>query len=124
MLLRPTAAILAGPALAVALSAMSSSAAETEGQSAYAAGGPDLSSRVELGRALFASHNCGGCHTLARAGAQGRIGPSLDRDPHLSEELVIERVSDGVGPMPGFFDKLSEDEIAAIAQYVVHTAEK
>lgn len=115
---------LVGAGLAVASSATKTSAAETDGPSAHAAEAPDFAGRMELGRTLFANRNCGGCHTLAKAGAQGRIGPPLDRDPRLTQQLVIERVTDGVGPMPGLFDQLSEDEIAAIALYVVHAAEK
>jgi mono/diheme cytochrome c family protein len=30
------------------------------------------------GKAVFAANGCGGCHTLAAAGATGKVGPDLD----------------------------------------------
>jgi len=32
-----------------------------------------------LGKQLFAQNGCSGCHTLAAAGATGKVGPDLDR---------------------------------------------
>ena len=79
-----------------------------------AGAGPD-------GEAIFAEAGCGGCHVLAAAGAAGNVGPSLD-DSKPSKELVIERVSKGMGVMPSFADAYTPDEIAAIADYVVSVA--
>ena len=76
-----------------------------------AGGGPD-------GEAIFADAGCGGCHVLEAAGASGNIGPSLD-ESKPSKELVIERVTKGLGAMPSFADSYSPDEIAAVADYVV-----
>ena len=38
-----------------------------------------LSSEAHAGRNLFAQNGCSGCHTLAAAGATGKVGPDLDR---------------------------------------------
>jgi mono/diheme cytochrome c family protein len=80
--------------------------------------------RIATGRALFAASGCGNCHTLGDAGAVGHIGPVLDGDPKLTEQLVVERVSNGSGPMPDFSSKLSDSEIAAIAAYLISVAKK
>lgn len=62
--------------------------------------------------------NCGVCHTLAAAGASGRIGPDLDE--HVpSAPAVASLIRHGRGTMPPFGDLLSDEEIRAIAAYVV-----
>ncbi|MGI9112089.1 MAG: c-type cytochrome [Gaiellaceae bacterium] len=78
---------------------------------AGAGGGPD-------GEAIFADAGCGGCHVLEAAGSSGNVGPSLD-ESKPSKELVIERVTEGLGAMPSFADSYTPDEIAAVADYVV-----
>ncbi len=76
---------------------------------------------LALGKALFqtqATPACAICHTLADAGAEGAIGPNLDElKPGL--EQVRRALKDGVGVMPSFADTLSEDELNAVAEYVV-----
>jgi mono/diheme cytochrome c family protein len=66
---------------------------------------------------VFDSAGCADCHTLADAGAGGTIGPSLD-DAKPSVDLVVERVTNGMGAMPSFRDQLSEEQIAEVAAYV------
>jgi sulfite dehydrogenase len=70
------------------------------------------------GEAVFASAGCGGCHTLEAAGATGEVGPNLDeaKPPH---DLVVERVTNGMGVMPSFSGDLSEKQIQDVAAYVV-----
>ena len=68
------------------------------------------------GKALF-SDNCGSCHTLSAAGTSGSVGPNLD-DVALDAAAIEGTVRDGRGSMPPFGDKLSADEISAIAQFV------
>jgi mono/diheme cytochrome c family protein len=71
-----------------------------------------------LGKEIFlGSSGCASCHTLADAGATGTIGPNLDAT-QPSQELVVERVTNGAAPMPSFADSLSEDEIQEVAAYV------
>ncbi len=74
------------------------------------------------GRELFAGSGCGGCHVLADAGATGNVGPSLDGNAGLTEELVTDRVANGLGAMPAFADRLSPEEIADVAAYVLESA--
>jgi len=82
------------------------------------------SGNADHGRELFASAGCGGCHTLKAANATGTAGPSLDGDPNLSTDLIIERVTAGVGPMPAFGYQMSNQDIADIAAYVMQAAAK
>ena len=75
------------------------------------------------GEAIFAEAGCGGCHTLEAAGAAGNVGPNLD-EAKPPKELVIERVTNGMGAMPSFKDSYSPEQIAAVADYVVANAGK
>lgn len=70
------------------------------------------------GRQVFAAAGCGGCHTLAAAGAAGTVGPSLD-GARPSFELVVDRVTNGKNAMPSFKDLLSRSQIEAVAEFVV-----
>jgi mono/diheme cytochrome c family protein len=73
------------------------------------------------GKAIFASQGCGSCHALADANATGAVGPSLD-ESQPSQELVVERVTNGLGGMPAFADKLTAEQIDAVAEYVAGAA--
>lgn len=69
------------------------------------------------GAEVFASAGCAGCHTLADADATGTVGPNLD-DAKPSQQLVTDRVTNGLGAMPAFKGQLSDAEIEAVATYV------
>lgn len=71
------------------------------------------------GRSIFVE-NCGSCHALDDAGTTGGVGPKLD-DATLSVDGVEEQVREGGGGMPAFEGTLSDEEIAAVAEYVVET---
>lgn len=75
------------------------------------------------GKSIFAEAGCGGCHTLKAAGASGNVGPNLD-DAKPSKELVVDRVTNGMGVMPSFKDDYSAEQIAAVADYVSTNAGK
>jgi uncharacterized membrane protein len=75
------------------------------------------SADVVHGKAVFAAAGCGGCHTLADAGAAGTVGPSLDA-VRPSTALAAERVRNGQGAMPAFAGTLSDADIADVAAYV------
>jgi len=75
------------------------------------------------GKAVFTSTGCAGCHTLSDAGAEGEVGPNLDA-AKPSESLVEERVTNGLGTMPSFRSKLSDQQIADVAAYVSSVAGK
>jgi cbb3-type cytochrome c oxidase subunit III len=62
--------------------------------------------------------NCGGCHMLGDAGTTGNVGPNLDQlKPSL--DAAVTQITNGGGGMPAFKDQLSEDQIQALAEYVV-----
>jgi mono/diheme cytochrome c family protein len=74
------------------------------------------------GKVVFTGASaCGGCHTLSDAGSAGTVGPNLD-DTKPSEDLVVDRVTNGRGAMPPFKDSLSEQQIADVAAYVSSVA--
>ena len=73
------------------------------------------------GKSIFASAGCAGCHTLAAAGAAGTVGPNLDETkPTL--DLALDRITNGRGGMPAFGGQLSDEELEAVADYVVSNA--
>jgi mono/diheme cytochrome c family protein len=86
----------------------------------YASDGPG---DADAGKEIFSSAGCGGCHTLADAGATGALGPSLDasRPPY---GLVIERVTNGQGIMPRFATTLNGEQIQDVAAYVSQAARR
>lgn len=93
---RPLTVSLAAAALAVAAPACGSS---------------------DDGKEVFAEAGCGGCHTLADAGAAGQTGPNLDiLKPSAAQTGAM--VAQGGGAMPSFSGRLSSDQIKAVAQYV------
>jgi len=69
------------------------------------------------GKAVFTSAGCAGCHTLADAGASGNVGPNLDQ-AKPNTELVVTRVTKGMGAMPPFAGQLTDQQIADVAAYV------
>jgi cytochrome c553 len=73
------------------------------------------------GKQVFATAGCTSCHTLADAGSTGAVGPNLDdaKPPH---DLVVERVTNGMGAMPPFKDQLSAKQIQDVAAYVSSVA--
>lgn len=72
------------------------------------------------GQEVF-SASCGGCHTLAAAGAAGASGPNLDElRPDAATVKAI--VRGGSGSMPSFGDDLANGEIDAVAAYVAAVA--
>jgi uncharacterized membrane protein len=78
---------------------------------------------VAAGRNVFLTSSCSGCHTLADAGATGRVGPNLDA-AKPSAQTVVDRVTNGIGVMPSFRSRLSETQIEAVAAYVAAVAGK
>ena len=68
-------------------------------------------------KALFAS-NCAGCHTFAAAGATGTVGPNLDQ-LSLTADRIAEQIRKGGGGMPPFEGQLTDEQIQALAEFVV-----
>ena len=75
------------------------------------------------GKQVFATAGCTACHTLADAGATGTVGPNLDQAKPPAE-LVVQRVTNGMGAMPPFKGQLSEQQIEDVAAYVSSVAGK
>ena len=80
--------------------------------SQYANGDPTA------GKEVFAKNGCGACHTLSDAGSSGKVGPNLD-DAKPSLALAVDRVVNGKSAMPPFKGRLTPEQIASVAAYVV-----
>ena len=93
-------------------------APETTGGATEGTTGEDGGGDVARGEEVFASAGCGSCHTMEAADASGTVGPNLDElKPSL--EATVEQVTNGGGAMPAFGDQLCEEDIDAVAAYVV-----
>jgi mono/diheme cytochrome c family protein len=78
----------------------------------------------ELGRKVFteiAQPSCALCHTLKAAGAAGTIGPSLD-ELKPDKTRALQAIRNGLGAMPPFADKLTTEQIEAVAAFVASAA--
>jgi mono/diheme cytochrome c family protein len=76
------------------------------------------SAAIEAGRELFNTWSCSACHTLTDAGSQGAVGPSLD-NPKLTHDFIVNRVTNGQGPMPSFGGQIDDADIGKLADYIV-----
>ena len=74
------------------------------------------------GRAVFARMGCGGCHALAAANANGRIGPSLDQaltgyDARALREKIV---NPGSNVMPADFgERMNARELGALVTFLL-----
>ena len=68
---------------------------------------------------------CAGCHALKAAGSEANIGPNLDT-VNLTEELVKEMVTYGLGVMPAYGEggMLTKEEIDIVSYFVAHSSGK
>jgi mono/diheme cytochrome c family protein len=95
---------------------------ETETETGGTGGGGGGAGDPAAGKEVFlGTAGCGSCHTLADAGTSGTVGPNLD-DAQPSEDLVVDRVTNGAGAMPPFQGTLTEQQIADVAAYVSSVA--
>jgi mono/diheme cytochrome c family protein len=81
---------------------------------------PLAASGNDLGRKVFnelAQPPCKLCHELRAAGAEGKLGPSLD-ELKPDKAKVLDQVRKGAGVMPRYDDKLTPEQIEAVADYV------
>jgi mono/diheme cytochrome c family protein len=69
------------------------------------------------GAKVFADAGCGNCHVLGAADSSGTVGPNLD-EAQPDAEKVESQVRNGGGGMPSFEDKLSDQEIKDVAEFV------
>jgi mono/diheme cytochrome c family protein len=79
---------------------------------------------LQEGKQLFAT-NCGSCHTLAKAGTDGVVGPNLDdllgtSTPDANKQRVLAAVNNGIaGRMPkGILTGEEADKVATFVSQV------
>ena len=87
-------------------------------------GGQDsakAASPADAGAQIFATAGCQGCHTLAKAGASGTVGPNLDQLKPTAD-IVKNIVTNGRGNMPAFAGQLTPEQIDQLATYVATSA--
>jgi mono/diheme cytochrome c family protein len=78
-----------------------------------------LSPTQKLGRALFAQH-CVVCHVNTQITSPGHYGPSLSGQMFGgNEDVVVAFVTNGTEKMPSFKYVFDQQQIRAIAAYVV-----
>jgi cbb3-type cytochrome c oxidase subunit III len=85
------------------------------------AGRPREEPQADDPASIFAA-SCGSCHVLEAAGTTGTTGPNLD-EAKPTVERAIEQITNGGGGMPPFRDQLSEEQIRALAEYVVESTQ-
>jgi cytochrome c oxidase subunit 1 len=78
---------------------------------------PSDATPAQLGEQVYISAGCGSCHALSAAGTTGVVGPDLDAAMPDSARTT-EVVANGLNAMPAFGNRLTEEEIAAVAAYV------
>lgn len=72
--------------------------------------------QTENGSDIYMKNGCFACHGQMGGGG---LGPMLAGDRILAiQQFVIARILIGRGQMPAFESRLSDDDIAAVAQYV------
>jgi mono/diheme cytochrome c family protein len=72
-------------------------------------------------KSIFSS-NCGSCHVLQDAGTTGTVGPSLDQArPEFQEAFT--QIKNGGGGMPAFGGQMTDEEIRALARYIVRVTQ-
>jgi cytochrome c oxidase subunit 2 len=91
------------------------------------------------GAAVFKENGCSSCHTLAAAGATGKVGPDLDKLPAYAsqagkplEAFIHESIVDpNAYTQPGFpknvmppFDNLPAAQLDALVQYLIQSSKK
>ena len=80
---------------------------------------PSKGAQPRTGKQIFTAEGCGGCHTLAAAGAAGSSGPNLD-ELAPDAATVEAKVKSGGGSMPSF--DLPAPELQALGEYVASVA--
>jgi mono/diheme cytochrome c family protein len=86
------------------------------------AANPDVSIQAPGGaggddpKSIFTT-NCGSCHVFADAGTSGTVGPNLD-EASPTVEQAARQIRNGGGGMPAFGDRLTDEQIQALAEYV------
>ncbi len=107
------AGMVVGGVLALAVVAGCAGGSGSEEAPAASADGPAAD-----GRPVYLQR-CVGCHGVDGSGIVGPdIRPTNILEKYASAEAMEALVRDGLGEMPEFASKLSDDEIAAVVAYV------
>jgi len=78
----------------------------------------DMAALIEAGKPIYDT-NCASCHAT---NGRGDIGPSLISNGKLrNAEFVVRQITQGGDEMPGFSSSLSDEEIRAVATYVMNS---
>ncbi len=76
---------------------------------------PDTPVQPDLAEAVYAS-SCMGCHGDEY---QGAMAPALKQvGAHMSRKQIYQKIMNGGGGMPGFKDRLSEEEIVNLTNWL------
>jgi len=96
-------------------------------------GGGGENEAAASGEQLFSANGCDGCHTLAAAGATGKVGPNLGRLENADAAFIRKSIVDpnaeiekGFKPdvMPqNFGEQLSKEDLDALVKYLLESQE-
>jgi mono/diheme cytochrome c family protein len=106
-------------ALGIALALVATSGVSIAQPKPAPAPAANEAAQIDKGRDIFTNYGCGSCHTLGDAGATGHVGPALDGNGALSQDFIVDRVTNGQGMMPSFGGQLSKEEISTLATYIM-----
>jgi len=114
---------------ALASIAFAATALAAAGCGGHTAAAPLGSADLSTGKQLF-TEKCAGCHTLQAAGAQGKVGPSLDdafgyaKEQGFSEAtfytIVLRQIDEAAAPMPT--DLVTGQDATDVAAFVARCA--
>jgi cytochrome c6 len=87
---------------------------------------PALAADAQAGAAVF-SANCAACHM----GGKNMVNPAktlskadLEKYAMLSSEAIVTQATNGKNAMPAFGGRLSDEDLANVAAYILDKADK
>jgi mono/diheme cytochrome c family protein len=79
----------------------------------------DARAQATSGEQIFTTVGCSGCHSTDGHGSMGGDAPALAGNGDLADaNKIINQILNGGGGMPAFSGQLSNDQIAAVANYI------
>jgi mono/diheme cytochrome c family protein len=75
----------------------------------------------KVGRRVFVSSGCGGCHTIAAVHTHGQVGPDFDTSEQLNRDQIRAELDDGDGVMPSYRKRLTAGQLDAVIEFVFRT---
>jgi len=117
--------VAAAAAFAIVLALTRDEARPARAAATRAEAAPPAAADPGRGRAVFAAMGCGGCHRLAAAGSQGRIGPPLDQElPHHTRASLRAKITEpgGSSIMPSdFARRMNARDLGALIDFLLAT---